>query len=319
MMRATLFFLLAAGAFCQQLEVIGRVPIGEFHEGKSVRAWLCPSGLVFVTERGGEVIVVDGEGRVSHRTLPELMGLYAATCDDQGRIYFSTHTPNEASVWTYSLDSQAGLRFERVFRTVGQLNRLLIVGDKLYAVGLARVGSNYVFLRRFQLPEGVFLDSPAINVPMRVGAEPINRFAVEGSVFWHPTLKQVVYVPANPLEFWRLDESGKVVAARRPATANFINAPGNVSGNRDFFGYDLVLQAAALPDGRLAVQVISGTGAGTRRSSLLILTSEFQAAGAAIPTRDLGNFLGAVRDGTLYFVSFPVGSSSEIIKARLLP
>lgn len=113
--------------------------------------------------------------------------------------------------------------------------------------------------------------------------------------------------------------SDRKYAAHRPAMSHFMNAQPNVSGNRYFFNHDLVAQAAALPDGRVAVQVISGAASGKRASSLLVLSSKFEPEGAGIPTRDFGAFLGAARDGTLYFASFMVGGPSEVIRARLLP
>ncbi len=301
------------------LRIISRIPIGEVQQGKLVRAWLCGDDLVLVTNREGELIAVDTarDSVLYRKTFPELVGLGGCTCDDQRSVYFSLHRPDAAFVRVYSLGLHGALTFKRSFPITGRLDRLVVAGNQLYGVGLARVGSEYVFLRRFLLPEGTYLGSPGVGVPMRLGAEPINVFAVEGSLFWHPGLKQVVYLPANPFELWRLDLNGNAIGVERPAIADFIAAPPGTSGNRDFLTFDRVDNAAVLPDGRIVVQVIQGTGRPRGGSLLVVLGADLRPTGTQIPlAHDMGYLLGASSDGTLYFADLVVGTSS-IVKARL--
>ncbi|HXG33012.1 MAG TPA: hypothetical protein VNJ11_06585 [Bryobacteraceae bacterium] len=319
---AALFLAAAVTALCEQgqLRLTSRTAIPEVPQQGLVRLWLCPSGLVVITERRGEVILVDGprEAVIYHKTLPELAGVEGGTCDDQQRIYFSIHSPEAAFVRTYSLSPQGELKFDRAFPSTGRMERLLVVGRHLYAVGLARTGSAHVFLRRFQLPEEPYLDSPPVKVP--AGRELVNYFAVQGSLFWHPGRKQVVYVPANPFEFWCLDENGKVAAAHRPQVANFINAPPGASGNRDFHMYDTVYNAAALPDGRIVAQVLTGAARPKRQTFLVILDSEFQPAGAELPMApEFGLLVGVTADATLYFADHVKPGGTFLVKARLRP
>ncbi len=319
MRRVTTFLLAAACAFCQapQLRVLSKIPFERPPEDGVVRAWLCPSGLVWISHSRGELTLVDGsrESVVYRKSVPELAGVVSGACDENGRIYFSA---DRAVVKVYSLTAERELRFEHSFEAKGLLNRLLVTGDELYAVGLARIGSGYVFVRKFKLPEGLLLVSPSLKVPVQAGSEPINRFAVEGVIFWHPARQQPVYVTANPLEFSCLDSKGQVAAVYRPTLAGFINAPAEASGNRDWHLYDRVYNAAALADGRVVVQFVTGMARGERRLFLALLDADFRPLGLEIPT-DLGLLLGAAPDGTLYFVSFELSGPSWIAKARLEP
>ncbi len=324
MKRLALLALLVWPAASQpeRLRLMSRIPIGEVQQGKLVRAWLCGDDLVFVTNREGELIAVDTarESVLYRKTFPELMGLGGCTCDDRGFVYFSLHRPEGAFVRIYSLGSQGALNFERSFRITGRLDRLLVAGNQLYGVGLARIGSDYVFLRRFLLPEGLYLGSPETGVPMRVGGEPINRFAVDGTLFWHPGRKQVVYLPANPFELWRLDLNGKAVGVERPPVTDFIAAPPGTSGNRDFLTFDRVDNAAALPDGRIVVLVVFGTRRPGGGSFLAVLDADLRPTGIQIPLAPEMNYLlGASSDGTLYFADLvvPAVGTSSIVKSRL--
>ncbi len=324
-MRATVLLCVAAlGAPCEaeQLRIISRTTIREIPQRGLVRLWVCPSGLVVIAGGTGELILVDGrQARVIyHRTLPELAELGGGTCDDRGRLYFGVLSPEAAFVRIYSLSPQPELKFERAFQTTGLIERLLAAGEDLYVVGLARVGSEYVFLRRFRLPEGLDLGSPPVKTRGGAGRAAIDYFAVQGSLLWHPRHQQVVYVPANPFELWRLDRNGKVITTHRPPLANFITAPpGASAGGRDFDLSDRVYNVAALPDGRMVAQILTGAARPKRATYLVVLDSDFRLTGEIPMEPQAGLLVGADAEGTLYFADLVMTGDSSLVKARLVP
>lgn len=321
MRAAVVLFAAAISAVCEtgQLRIVGRKAVPEIPQRGLIRLWVCPNGLVVVAGGSGELVLLDGgrEKVVYHSVVSELAGFGGGGCDDQGVLYFAVHTPEGTFVRLYSWRPQEGLKFQGVFRTTGRIERLLPVGQDLYVVGLARIGSEYVFLRRFRLPEGVYLGSPAVKMPVRDGPELIHHFATQGSLFWHPRHKHVVYVPANPFEFWRLDQNGEVVANHRPPVANFMNAtPGARSWNLDMF--DRVYNAAALPDGRVVAQILTGAFRPRRQTFLVVLDSDFRLTEQEIPMApETGLLVGADAEGTLCFADLVMSGESAIVKARL--
>lgn len=307
--------LLWSCALCQQpaLEVISRTPLGELPE-TLYRASVCPGDLVLITSDFGEVIVVDGAaGNVIYRsTHRELSGAIGNACDEKGRFYVSA---SPALVRVYTFPGRRQFVLERTFQTGGGMsNRMLAVDGQLYIVGFARAGRAPVFLRRFKLPEGVFLGSPPVDLPLQAG-DRFNLFATEGSLFWHPVRKQVVYVPMNPLAFWLLDAGGEVATAERPGLAGFVNvAPGSLENALASIGrQDRIRGAAALPDGSVVVQAL------TRSAGIFLqlFNRGFRPVGAEIPIPvELGYLIGAGADGALYFADFATGGSS-LVRARL--
>jgi hypothetical protein len=307
--------LLWSSAFCQQpaLEVVSRIRLGELPEA-IYRASVCPGDLVLITNDRGDVTIVDGRaGDIVYRaTLAELSGAVGNACDEGGRLYISA-SPGLVRVYTFSSGRQ--LIAERTLETQGSRNRLLAVNGQLYIVGLARVGTTHVFLRRFKLPEGVFLGSPRIELPIRVG-DRFNLLATEGVLFWHAARKQVVYLPANPLSFWRLDTDGSVTAVERPNLGGFVNvAAGSLETALATYGQqDRVKGAAALPDGSVVVQAVTRSAGGV----LQMFDRDFRPLASGIPLpAELGYLVGAGGDGALYFADFAAGGSS-LTKVRLL-
>lgn len=310
-----LAFVVWSSAFCQQpqLEVVSRIALGELPEAL-YRASVCPGDRVLITNDRGEVVVVDGRGgAVLYRaTIAELSGAVGNACDEEGRLYISA-SPGLVRVYRFSPGQQ--LLPERTLQTEGARSRLLAVNGQLYITGLARVGQTYVFLRRFQLPEGIFLGAPRIELPVRTG-DGFNLPATEGVAFWHPGRNQVVYLPANPLTFWCLDADGSVAAVERPNLVGFVNAP-TASADTALLtqGHlDQVKGATALPDGSVVVQAVTRSAGGL----LQVFDREFRPLGNPIPApAELGRLVGAGSDGTLYFADFAAGGSS-LAKVRLV-
>ncbi len=304
-----------SAALCQQpkLEVVSRIELGELPEAL-YRASVCPGDRILITNDRGDVTLLDGPGGVVvyRATHAELSGAVGNACDEEGRLYISA---SAGIVRVYRLSPGRQLILERTLQTEGAHNRLLAVNGQLYVTGLARVGTTHVFLRRFKLPEGIFLGSPRIDLPVRVG-DGFNLLATEGVAFWHPGRKQVVYVPANPLAFWSLDSGGSVTAVERPNLVGFVNtATGSADTAPLIYGQlDQVKGAAALPDGSVVVQAVTRSAGGV----LQVFDREFRPLGNPIPApAELGRLVGAGSDGTLYFADFAAGGSS-LVKVRLL-
>jgi hypothetical protein len=311
----TCALLLWSSAFCQQpaLEVVSRIGLGELPEA-IYRASVCPGELVLITNDRGDVTIVDGRvGTIVYRaTFAELSGAVGNACDEEGRLYISA-SPGLVRVYTFSTGQH--LILERTLETQGSRNRLLAVNGQLYITGLARVGTTHVFLRRFKLPEGIFLGSPRIELPVRVG-DGFNLLATEGVLFWHPARNQVVYLPSNPLAFWRLDTDGSVAAVERPNVGGFVNvAAGSLETGLATYGRpDRVRGAAALPDGSVVVQAVTRSAGGL----LQIFDRDFRPLGSGIPLpAELGYLVGAGSDGALYFADFAADGSS-LTKVRVL-
>ena len=189
-MRATALLRVAAlGALCEaeQLRITNRTNIREVPRGGLVRLWVCPSGLVVIA--GGQRRVdCDRRGQarvIYHRTIPEPAELGGGTCDDRGRLYFGVRSPEAAFVRIYSLSPQQESKFEGTFRTTGRIERLLAAGQGLYLERLAHVGTEYVLLRRFRLPERLDLGSPPLKPRGGAGPMAIGYFAVQGLLPWH--------------------------------------------------------------------------------------------------------------------------------------
>lgn len=306
--------LLCSCALGQQpaLEVVSRISLGELPE-TIYRASVCPGDLVLVTSDLGEVLIVDGaaEAVIYHATLPELSGAIGNACDDQGRFYMSA-SPGLVRVYTFPRRRE--LVLERTFRTDGLRNRMLAAGGQLYIVGFARAGRAPVFLRQFKLPEGVFLGSPPVDLPVEAGGR-FNLFATEGFLFWHPVRKQVAYVPANPLAFWFLDPHGRVAAVERPGLGGFMNvATDSLEKAVASIGQqDRIQGVAALPDGSVVVQAVTRS----RGSFAQVFGPDLRPVGAEVPiAAELGHLVGAGSRGVLYFADFAAGGSS-LVKARL--
>ncbi len=310
-----------AQAFCGefQLEVIQRTSIGVLPETGITRASVCSNGMVVVTHNSGELTLVDGQGRVllHRRVFAELEGAVASGCDDRGNLYISA---KDGMVRVYSVSSSGEPALQRSFRIAGGPNRFLLSGHQLYVVGLARAGNKSVFLRRFRVPDGELLGVPTVELSLGRGAQ-LNQLLLNGSLLRLPDRDEVLYLPANPLEFWSFDASGRALARKRPVGSELQDAElGALLGATpvNWKAFDWVRNGAVLSDGRVLVQIILGNRPGGNRSFLEIFDAELNAVAARVPVSfDFGFLLGADRSGHLYSANLRIGGSS-VVKTRLV-
>ncbi|MCC6857406.1 MAG: hypothetical protein IT158_02540 [Bryobacterales bacterium] len=307
-----------AAAQTSPLEVLSRTSLGPLSGERVIyRASVCANGTSVVTNNNGEMTLVDSSGAILANRVEraELAGAVASGCDEQGLLYVSA--PPLIRVYEFPQAREPVLR--NSIRISGAPERILAVKNQLFIVGLARAENRHVFLRRFSLPEGKLEGMPAIDLPLGSGRQ-LNMLLLLGSLLWHPQREQVIYVPANPFEFWCLDLEGRVVETRRPPTSRFQNADlsgSPASSPADWRSFDWVQNAVCLPDGRIAVQWMTGRRAPKSESYLEVYYRNLTLETAGMPlTSDFGHLLGADRAGNLYFANLRMGGSS-IVKARL--
>ncbi len=200
--------------------------------------------------------------------------------------------------------------------------RFVLVDGVLWVIGAATVRlpePRPGYVRRFRTT-GEFLDAPEVPLPVVRGQSLVTVFG-HGGLFYQPARRRVVYVPANPFRFFCFDLAGRLVAVRDPLGTRHENADfaGIVPGPVLWSTVDWVHNAIALPDGRVAVQVIKGARPGGDVSFLEIDDEDLNLIERDIPIPyHLGYLLGADRDGRLCFGNFQVIGAS-IAKARVPP
>lgn len=322
-MRGWIFglVLLAGPALGQTgLEIDWRAMIGTLEERVDHRGCVCPDGATLVTFGNGAYSLIDNDGRLlAHRVRrPELAGALACACQDDGTIYLWS---DPATTHVLRLAGSEPVP-QRTFRMPGLPMRFVLVDDVLWVMGAATVRlpePRPGYVRRFRTT-GEFLDAPELPLPAVRGQSLVTVFG-HGGLFYQPARRRVVYVPPNHFRFFCFDLTGRLVAVRDPQGTRHENADfaGIAPGPVLWSAVDWVHNAIALPDGRVAVQVIKGARPGGDVSFLEIYDEELNLIERDIPVPyNLGHLLGADRDGRLRFGNFRVMGAS-IVKVRLPP
>ncbi len=309
------------------VEVVHRTQIGPLKPLLHAYA-TCPNGLSLIANYDGDLSVVDRQGSVlSWKTGdPNLAGLSAMTCDYNGIVHISVN----GWLRSFTVTSIGDLVLQRTFRVTGLPNELLVTpNDELFIVGIAKIEGAHVFLRRFRLSDGSFLDVPSVDVPVKTAAG-FNRTAIAGRVYWDRWNKAAMYLPAALSEIWRIQGDGKAVRADLPPpdgapraalSTNSFNPP-RASGIET--AGDKVLGVASLSDGRIVLQVApardpAGQRAGWKYSYLDILNpSNFQSLNRIYLRERLGVLTGVDTDDNLHFVNLLAVQGGSLLKVRLV-
>lgn len=321
-----MFLAVAASGADYQVTVLQRTDVGPVVRGVLYRFTTCRNGVTLVTTSAGTMVAVAPDGAVLARRedVEEIRGAAACACDEGNSFYVVAR----GWVRIFSLSPGGGLTLQRSLYIAGGPSSLLVTpGGELYVVGLAKAGGSHVFLRRFRLLDGAFLGVPPLGIPLRLGTG-FNNLLLNGLLLWDPKHQHVMYLPANPLEAWRLDVRGAVAGVERPGDADFDNLvtqPAHSVRGSEWFAFDWARGAARLPGGDFVLQVIKGHGRGIARTAgamsayLKILDSNFAPLGLAPLNQNIGFLSGCDLRGNLYFVRPDAFEGCSIIKIRVVP
>lgn len=308
---------LASGVASGQprLDIIWRTPIGALEERVNHRGCVCPNGTMVLTYSNGAATLIDSTGTVVALkiSMPELAGAVASVCHND-TVYISAEPPH---VRVLRISAGPDLTVSRSFTMAGAPNRFVLHDQTLWVLGMARVGESNVPLRRFTI-SGAFLDAPEIGEPL-VRGQVINQLLLQGSLVFHPTRQQVIYVPANPFRFFCFDLDGRLVQSKVAVGSRHEEADlsGLAAGPVRWSFFDWVRNVACLPDGRIVAQVIKGARAGGNVSYLEVFDQNLDLAARDIPIPfDMGYLLGSDAVGDLYFANLRIMGAS-VLKVRL--
>lgn len=286
----------------------------------------CSDGRTVLTTFEGTFTVVDANGVILKNDLvAEMTETSAITCSGNTRIVAAT----KGEIRIFSLSEAGDVGLERSFPVGGLPVRLLETPNgQLYVLGMARVAGDPVFLRRYRLADGSLIDAPTVDVPFQLGST-YNNLLINGDLLWHPTRQEVDYFPANPARVWSFDSTG---ALKRPGADLHLSSfqaadvSGVQGGRPDWTAFDNVKNAAALPDGRVVLQVFPGRPADSQPMKnpgelirLAILDSDFNVVVNDIRQGFMGLLAGSDAGGNLYFVDLVINRAGNLCKARLVP
>lgn len=281
----------------------------------------CPSGLTLVTNMDGDFLAIDSAGEVrADRRDEQLFDVTASTCDPFGRLI----VVSQGWLKVFEVSGETNLQLSMERKIGGGPSRLMATpnGD-LYAVGLASVQGRHVFLRRFRLSDGEFLDVPDVDIPF-AGLGGFNGFAVNGCLSWNAQKQEAAFFAANPGELWRLRNDGTTLAVRPQGLAfRGSQVVPEQYRRRDWQADDWIRNAVTLPDGRIVAQVFRGKSnpppSGKSFAYLFVLDSEYRTLAHHVPYEFMGLLSGADDEGNLYFVDLLVNNAGTATKARLVP
>lgn len=314
-----------AGSADYRLEVIQRIPAAAARERGLHRVAVCPDGTWVITHNSGSATVVDAGGsvRFSGSGLEALAEVTASTCDAANQLW----TGGAGTIRRFEISSSGEPRLQQTIRAGGGANRILAAGDQLYLLGLARINEKHVILRRFSLRDGAPAGVIPVDLPVWSG-KTVNQLVLNGSLFIAG--QDLIYVPANPFEFWRFDRDGRRLEVKRPKLPHFENADLDglrLGPARPPRSFDWAFNALPLPDGRIVVQLMKGTDperppATTAPNNFLaVFDSNLELLAGNVPADGIGTaalMIGSDSSGNLCFSDLSVSGSSSLIKARLV-
>jgi hypothetical protein len=305
------------------LEVVRQITTGAAQERGIHRIAACPDGTAVITHSGGAVTVIGREGaiRFSSPKLEPFTQVTASTCDSSNRLWVG----GGGSVRQFEFSPSSEPRLLQTLNVPGGVNRLLIAGDRMYVLGLMRMGADYVILRQFSLSSGALIGAIPVDLPVWSG-KTVNQLVLNGSLFLSG--QGLVYTPANPFQFWRFDD-GKQLEVKHPLIDGFTNADldalraGPAPPPRSL---DWAFNAVPLPDGRVVVQFIKGNewekpaGSTQAVNFLAVFDSKLNLVASGIPVDEIGPgalLIGADSSGILYLSNLSPFLSSSLVQVRL--
>jgi len=301
-----------------RLQVLRRTVIGPVSPGKFHRLAVCPDGTAVLTTAGGDLTVIGPGGTilVSKSAVAGLRYALASSCDENRRLYIDA----AGTVHVFDLPASGEPVPVTAFPVGGAPRRILAAAGRLVVLGLADARTP-VALRMFDLSTGRLIGPLALDLPVFVARRP-QRLVTEGSLVWDPARREFLYLPANPLRFWRYDTEGRFLGAVTPPVFTFHDADRAQVSPGDFRNVDRIFNAVRLPDGRFVLHVLRSRMSrwpGVRGGYLMLLGPDFEPLDLEIDTTPVHGspLAGADARGNLYFAYLSESRGAEIIKARL--
>ena len=303
------------------LRLARQTPIGALLPG-IYRSATCADGTIAVVNGNGALVLVDTTGAAASITshAAELQNAVGIACDEQNRLYIAA---SPALVRVYTIAPRGEITLVNTLHVTGQRNRLLAVQSRLFVLGLARVAGRFVFLLQYDLTTGDPVGPIDLDLSLSQ-APPFNQFLLNGSLTWNPVLREVIYIPANPFQFWCISPSGALLQVRQPNLTHHVNADisglpadslrrGNAWDNMDW-----IYGSASFPDGRMVVQLKKGVRqAGEPAAHLEVFDSNFTLiADDVVSDAFSAPLIGADADGYLYFLQLDRAAGATVFKAR---
>lgn len=307
-----------------RIETSQKISLGSIKDGGIYRVAICPNGMTIITSSTGSAIMVTSNSTVvlNRSDVPEFVGVTATTCDAQNRLWVE----GAGEIRRFGLAPTGELSPQLTLKVGGSANRIFVFGDYIYVVGLARVDGRLVILRRFSLSGGSRPDVLSVDLPVMSG-KVVNQLPLNGSVF--VAGGRLVYVPANPFEFWIFDLDGRLIEVKRPQMPHFANLDMNVLRQTPIARWrsvDWAFNAVPLPDGTVVVQLQKGNDLNTPPEAtapnnwLGIFDSKLELLASPVPADALGLtalLIGADSGGTLYFSDLNILEGGTLHKVRL--